>query len=282
MSVYDKHQALSGLTLGKPTPYHDRYDAALLQPVPRSLNRDPLGIYPDSLPFHGADIWTLYELSWLNNRGVPQVAVGEMHLNAESLNLIESKSFKLYLNSFNQTAFDSWESVRATLAKDLAHCAQGDVSITLFKLSELEGQPLAGFTGECIDDQDIQIDSYDFNADYLATNEQDAPIVEETLVSHLLKSNCLITHQPDWGSVQIHYCGKRINREALLRYIVSFRHHNEFHEQCVERIFNDIMRYYQPEKLSVYARYTRRGGLDINPWRSNTPFNAPNGRLPRQ
>ncbi|GLY60017.1 NADPH-dependent 7-cyano-7-deazaguanine reductase [Pectobacterium carotovorum subsp. carotovorum] len=282
MSVYDKHQALSGLTLGKPTPYHDRYDAALLQPVPRSLNRDPLGIYPDSLSFHGADIWTLYELSWLNNRGVPQVAVGEMHLNAESLNLIESKSFKLYLNSFNQTAFDSWESVRATLAKDLAHCAQGDVSITLFKLSELEGQPIAGFTGECIDDQDIQIDSYDFNADYLATNEQDAPVVEETLVSHLLKSNCLITHQPDWGSVQIQYCGKRINREALLRYIVSFRHHNEFHEQCVERIFNDIMRYYQPEKLSVYARYTRRGGLDINPWRSNTPFNAPNGRLPRQ
>ncbi|MBN3054716.1 NADPH-dependent 7-cyano-7-deazaguanine reductase QueF [Pectobacterium brasiliense] len=282
MSLYDKHQALSGLTLGKPTPYHDRYDAALLQPVPRSLNRDPLGIYPDSLPFHGADIWTLYELSWLNNRGVPQVAVGEMHLNAESLNLIESKSFKLYLNSFNQTAFDSWESVRATLAKDLAHCAQGDVSITLFKLSELEGQPIAGFTGECIDDQDIQIDSYDFNADYLATNEQDAPVVEETLVSHLLKSNCLITHQPDWGSVQIQYCGKRINREALLRYIVSFRHHNEFHEQCVERIFNDIMRYYQPEKLSVYARYTRRGGLDINPWRSNTPFNAPNGRLPRQ
>ncbi|MCH5050332.1 NADPH-dependent 7-cyano-7-deazaguanine reductase QueF [Pectobacterium aquaticum] len=282
MSVYDKHQALSGLTLGKPTPYHDRYDAALLQPVPRSLNRDPLGIYPDSLPFHGADIWTLYELSWLNNRGVPQVAVGEMHLNAESLNLIESKSFKLYLNSFNQTAFDSWESVRATLAKDLAHCAQGDVSITLFKLNELEGQPLAGFTGECIDDQDIQIDSYDFNADYLATNEQDAPVVEETLVSHLLKSNCLITHQPDWGSVQIHYRGKRINREALLRYIVSFRHHNEFHEQCVERIFNDIMHYYQPEKLSVYARYTRRGGLDINPWRSNTPFTAPNGRLPRQ
>ncbi|ASY76229.1 NADPH-dependent 7-cyano-7-deazaguanine reductase QueF [Pectobacterium polaris] len=282
MSVYDKHQALSGLTLGKPTPYHDRYDAALLQPVPRSLNRDPLGIYPDSLPFHGADIWTLYELSWLNNRGVPQVAVGEMHLNAESLNLIESKSFKLYLNSFNQTAFDSWENVRATLAKDLAHCAQGDVSITLFKLSELEGQPLAGFTGDCIDDQDIQIDSYDFNADYLATNEQDAPVVEETLVSHLLKSNCLITHQPDWGSVQIHYRGKRINREALLRYIVSFRHHNEFHEQCVERIFNDIMRYYQPEKLSVYARYTRRGGLDINPWRSNTSFNAPNGRLPRQ
>ncbi|RLM25915.1 NADPH-dependent 7-cyano-7-deazaguanine reductase QueF [Brenneria alni] len=282
MSAYDKHQALSGLTLGKPTPYHDRYDAALLQPVPRSLNREPLGIFPQALPFHGADIWTLYELSWLNKNGVPQVAVGEMHLDAASLNLIESKSFKLYLNSFNQTVFDGWDSVRATLINDLAHCAQGRVSMTLFKLSELEGQPIAGLSGECIDDEDIHIDNYQFNADYLASTGGDATQVEETLVSHLLKSNCLITHQPDWGSVQIRYRGKRINRESLLRYIVSFRHHNEFHEQCVERIFNDLMHYCQPEQLSVYARYTRRGGLDINPWRSNIPFIAPVGRLPRQ
>ncbi|PWC14930.1 NADPH-dependent 7-cyano-7-deazaguanine reductase QueF [Brenneria roseae subsp. americana] len=289
MSVYDKHQALSGLTLGKPTPYHDRYDAGLLQPVPRSLNREPLGIFPDSLPFHGADIWTLYELSWLNPNGIPQVAVGEMRLEADSLNLIESKSFKLYLNSFNQTQFDSWEAVRTTLIADLGRCAQGQVSVTLFKLSELEGLPIARFAGECIDDQDIRIDSYEFSADYLipgasdeASSMEDDRVVEETLVSHLLKSNCLITHQPDWGSVQIHYRGRRINREALLRYIVSFRHHNEFHEQCVERIFNDLMRYYQPETLSVYARYTRRGGLDINPWRSNTAFIAPDGRLPRQ
>nr|WP_113865551.1 NADPH-dependent 7-cyano-7-deazaguanine reductase QueF [Brenneria salicis]NMN92534.1 7-cyano-7-deazaguanine reductase [Brenneria salicis ATCC 15712 = DSM 30166]RBP64551.1 7-cyano-7-deazaguanine reductase [Brenneria salicis ATCC 15712 = DSM 30166]RLM31335.1 NADPH-dependent 7-cyano-7-deazaguanine reductase QueF [Brenneria salicis ATCC 15712 = DSM 30166] len=289
MSIYDKHQALSALTLGKPTPYHDHYDAGLLQPVPRSLNREPLGIFPDSQPFHGADIWTLYELSWLNPNGVPQVAVGEMHLDANSLNLIESKSFKLYLNSFNQTQFANWEEVRTTLIKDLGQCAQGQVSVALFKLSELEGQPIAGFAGECIDDQDIRIDSYAFNADYLAAGSQGGrssaetnQIVEETLVSHLLKSNCLITHQPDWGSVQIRYRGQRINREALLRYIVSFRHHNEFHEQCVERIFNDLMRYYQPETLSVYARYTRRGGLDINPWRSNGAFIAPNGRLPRQ
>ncbi|MDX5627989.1 MULTISPECIES: NADPH-dependent 7-cyano-7-deazaguanine reductase QueF [unclassified Brenneria] len=282
MSVYDKHQALSNLTLGKSTPYHDRYDAGLLQPVPRSLNREPLGIFPQNLPFHGEDIWTLYELSWLNKNGVPQVAVGEMHLDAASLNLVESKSFKLYLNSFNQSVFDSWDSVRATLIHDLSQCAQGRVDLTLFKLSELEGQPIAGLHGECIDDQDILIDNYEFNADYLATDDADDTQVEETLVSHLLKSNCLITHQPDWGSVQIHYRGKRINREALLRYIVSFRHHNEFHEQCVERIFNDLMRYYQPERLSVYARYTRRGGLDINPWRSNVRFSAPVGRLPRQ
>ncbi|QTF09594.1 NADPH-dependent 7-cyano-7-deazaguanine reductase QueF [Brenneria izadpanahii] len=282
MSTYDKHQALSQLTLGKPTAYHDRYNADLLQPVPRSLNREPLGIFPQALPFHGEDIWTLYELSWLNKNGVPQVAVGEMHLDAASQNLVESKSFKLYLNSFNQTVFDSWDSVRATLINDLSQCAQGQVSVTLFKLSELEGRPIAGFDGECIDDQDIRIDSYEFNADYLASDSHDDTLVEETLVSHLLKSNCLITHQPDWGSVQIQYRGKRINRESLLRYIVSFRHHNEFHEQCVERIFNDLMRYYQPERLSVYARYTRRGGLDINPWRSNVPFTAPVGRLPRQ
>ncbi|PWC18432.1 NADPH-dependent 7-cyano-7-deazaguanine reductase QueF [Brenneria corticis] len=282
MSAYDKHQALSGLTLGKPTPYHDRYDAGLLQPVPRSLNREPLGILPHKLPFHGADIWTLYELSWLNENGVPQVAVGEMQLDAASLNLIESKSFKLYLNGFNQTVFDSWERVRATLTDDLARCAQGQVQVTLFRLGELEGQSIAGFDGECIDDQNIRIDNYEFNADYLAANARDETWVEETLVSHLLKSNCLITHQPDWGSVQIRYRGKRINRESLLRYIVSFRHHNEFHEQCVERIFNDLMHYCQPQQLSVYARYTRRGGLDINPWRSNVPFSPATGRLPRQ
>ncbi|MFI8417479.1 NADPH-dependent 7-cyano-7-deazaguanine reductase QueF [Serratia sp. NPDC078593] len=281
MSSYKDHQALSNLTLGKPTAYHDQYDAALLQPVPRSMNREPLGLYPDTLPFHGADIWTLYELSWLNEKGLPQVAVGEISLDAFSENLIESKSFKLYLNSFNQTQFSDRETVRQTLQRDLAACAQGNVSVMLFSLDEVEGQPIARFSGECIDKQDITINSYQFNADYL----QDAAggrHVEETLVSHLLKSNCLITNQPDWGSVQITYSGQQINREALLRYLVSFRHHNEFHEQCVERIFNDIMRFCQPQRLSVYARYTRRGGLDINPWRSNTEFVPSHGRLVRQ
>ena len=281
MSSYENHQALSGLTLGKSTDYRDIYDATLLQPVPRSLNRDPLGLHADSLPFHGGDIWTLYELSWLNAKGLPQVAVGHVELSDTSENLVESKSFKLYLNSFNQTRFESWEEVRSTLERDLRACAQGDVTVALYRLDELEGQPIAHFHGSCIDDQDIEIESYDFSADHL----QDAAsgkIVEETLVSHLLKSNCLITHQPDWGSVQIQYRGPKINREKLLRYLVSFRHHNEFHEQCVERIFSDIQRFCQPESLSVYARYTRRGGLDINPWRSNTDFVPAIGRLVRQ
>ena len=281
MSSYDNHQALSGLTLGKTTDYRDTYDASLLQGVPRSLNRDPLGLKADNLPFHGADIWTLYELSWLNANGLPQVAVSQVELDYASLNLVESKSFKLYLNSFNQTRFASWDEVRSTLQRDLSACAQGAVSVTLYRVDELEGQPVAHFAGLCIDDQDIAIDNYEFDA-ALLTDAASDDVVEETLVSHLLKSNCLITHQPDWGSVQIQYRGSKIDREKLLRYLVSFRHHNEFHEQCVERIFTDIQRFCQPESLSVYARYTRRGGLDINPWRSNTDFVPATGRLARQ
>ncbi|QOV67969.1 NADPH-dependent 7-cyano-7-deazaguanine reductase QueF [Citrobacter sp. BDA59-3] len=281
MSSYDNHQALSGLTLGKTTDYRDRYDASLLQGVPRSLNRDPLGLTAENLPFQGADIWTLYELSWLNANGLPQVAVGHVELNYASINLVESKSFKLYLNSFNQTRFASWDEVRDTLERDLSACAQGEVSVALYRLDEIEGQPIAHFHGTCIDDQEIVIDNYDFDA-ALLTDAASGKVVEETLVSHLLKSNCLITHQPDWGSVQIQYRGPKIDREKLLRYLVSFRHHNEFHEQCVERIFTDIQRFCQPESLSVYARYTRRGGLDINPWRTNTRFIPATGRLVRQ
>lgn len=281
MSSSDSHQALSGLTLGKPTEYHDSYEPSLLQAVPRSMNREPLGLYPERLPFHGGDIWTLYELSWLNAKGLPQVAIGEVNLDASSVNLIESKSFKLYLNSFNQTKFADWGEVRTTLERDLGACAQGKVSVALFRLCEIEGQPMGHFSGYCIDEQDIEIDNYQFTTDYLEKATQ-PEVVEEQLVSHLLKSNCLITNQPDWGSVQISYRGPRIQREALLRYLVSFRHHNEFHEQCVERIFNDILRFCQPESLSVYARYTRRGGLDINPWRSNVDFRPGLSRLVRQ
>jgi len=244
---YENHDALSGLTLGKSTAYRDTYDASLLQGVPRSLNRDPLGLKADALPFHGGDIWTLYELSWLNARGLPQVAVGHVELDYTSVNLVESKSFKLYLNSFNQTRFDSWEAVQRTLERDLSACAQGKVTVALYRIDELEGQPIAHFHGTCIDEQDIEIDNY-----------------------------------PDWGSVQIQYRGAKIDREKLLRYLVSFRNHNEFHEQCVERIFNDILQFCQPETLSVYARYTRRGGLDINPWRSNSDFVPAIGRLVRQ
>ncbi|WP_261833811.1 NADPH-dependent 7-cyano-7-deazaguanine reductase QueF [Vibrio ishigakensis] len=280
MSKYSDAKELAGLTLGQKTEYASQYDPSLLQPVPRSLNRDDLEL-GDELPFVGEDIWTLYELSWLNSNGLPQVAVGTVSIPADSPNLVESKSFKLYLNSYNQTRFANWTEVQAQLAKDLSACAGGNVSVEVQKVQEFNQQPIVDMQGECIDEQDIVISDYEFKADYLegATSEEE---VSETLHSHLLKSNCLITNQPDWGSVEINYTGKKIDREALLRYLVSFREHNEFHEQCVERIFTDITRYCKPSSLSVYARYTRRGGLDINPIRSSSPINVNKQRLARQ
>ncbi|MBT0727949.1 NADPH-dependent 7-cyano-7-deazaguanine reductase QueF [Rosenbergiella australiborealis] len=281
MADYENHPSLSELTLGKATAYIADYQPDLLQAVPRSLNRDSLALDEEKLPFHGEDFWTLYELSWLNDHGIPQVAIGDVALPATSKNLIESKSFKLYLNSFNQTRFSHWQDVEQTLVRDLSNCAQGDVRVTLHRLQDFTAQPIDDFAGEVIDEQAITIDNYQFNRDYLR-NATSGDIVEETLVSHLLKSNCLITQQPDWGSVMIRYKGKKINREALLRYLLSFRQHNEFHEQCVERIFTDVMALCQPESLTVYARYTRRGGLDINPWRTNEHFAPHNRRLARQ
>jgi len=281
MSKYSNAKELSGLALGEKTEYSHQYDASLLQPVPRSLNRDDLKLAGD-LPFKGCDIWTLYEISWLNSNGLPQVAIGEVSIPAESQNLIESKSFKLYLNSFNQSKFESWQQVEETLVKDLSDCANAPVSVSLNHLDKYTSQPIADMDGCCIDDQDIVIDSYEFNPTYLE-NATGSEKVSETLHSHLLKSNCLITNQPDWGSVEIKYSGNKIDPQALLRYIVSFREHNEFHEQCVERIFMDIQKYCKPESLTVMARYTRRGGLDINPFRSCT-HSAPenNHRMARQ
>lgn len=279
MNYQDK--SLSALKLGQNTEYKSQYDASLLQPVPRRLNREGLGIV-EQQPFNqGADVWTCYELSWLNPHGLPQVAIADVEIDFKSENLIESKSFKLYLNSFNQTKFASIEEVEQTLTRDLSQCASGQVSVRIHKLADYTNQPIVNFSGECIDEQEIQIESYTFSNQHLENVAEDE-IVEETLVSHLLKSNCLITSQPDWGSVQIHYVGKRLNREKLLRYLVSFREHNEFHEQCVERIFTDLMQFAKPEKLTVYARYTRRGGLDINPFRSNFESIPVNLRMARQ
>lgn len=279
--MHYQDESLSALTLGQQTEYKDQYDPSLLQAVPRKLNRDQLGI-TETQPFsQGADIWTAYEISWLNMNGLPQVAIAEIELDFQSENLIESKSFKLYLNSFNQTKFTDSESVQRQLEQDLQRCANGKVKVRLNALSHYTQQPISHFVGQCIDEQDIAIEDYRFNPDYLQNCTSDET-VEETLVSHLLKSNCLITQQPDWGSVQIHYVGKKLDQEKLLRYLVSFRQHNEFHEQCVERIFCDLIKYAQPEKLTVYARYTRRGGLDINPFRSNFEPIPANQRLARQ
>ncbi|MBL0517215.1 NADPH-dependent 7-cyano-7-deazaguanine reductase QueF [Aeromonas caviae] len=276
---YAGASALQGLSLGQQSAYISQYTPSLLQPVPRSLNRDDLGLRGE-LPFQGCDVWTLYELSWLNAKGKPVVAIGEVFVPATSPNLIESKSFKLYLNSFNQTRCDSLEAVQALLVQDLSGCAGAPVSVTLFILDQAPHQ-IAQLPGECIDNLDIEVDGYEFD-ETLLQGAAGREIVEETLHSHLLKSNCLVTSQPDWGSVVIHYRGPRLDREKLLRYLISFRQHNEFHEQCIERIFTDLKHFCAPEKLTVHARYTRRGGLDINPFRSDWEPVPANLRLIRQ
>ncbi|KOQ98454.1 7-cyano-7-deazaguanine reductase [Haemophilus sp. C1] len=273
--------SLKSLKLGQKTEYASQYDRTLLQPVPRALNRDGLGITQNQPFTIGADIWTAYEISWLNEKGLPQVTIADIYLDYQSQNLIESKSFKLYLNSFNQSKFADFNAVQQTMQRDLSECAQGDVKVRLNPVAVYDSQKIDHLQGDCIDEQDIEINSYEFNADWLKDCVSDE-IVEEKLVSHLLKSNCLITNQPDWGTLHIHYVGKKIDHEKLLRYVVSFRQHNEFHEQCVERIFCDLMHYAKPEKLTVYARYTRRGGLDINPFRSNFENLPENLRLARQ
>ena len=270
--------ALASLTLGKVTDYKETYCAELLQAVPRSLNRQSLDLGL-SLPFSGCDRWNGYELSWLNSKGKPQVAILRCEVPVTSANLIESKSFKLYLNSFNQSSFNSMQDVWQTIRKDLSKCAGEDVQLFLFSPSQFEQMHLAPFKATHLDELDIEVSEYNLNPALLTVENTQ---IEECLTSDLLKSNCLITNQPDWASVLIKYAGAKINHANLLRYLISFRQHNEFHEQCIERIFCDIMKYCKPEKLTVYARYTRRGGLDINPFRSNFETIYSEQRLARQ
>ena len=269
------------LSLGKQVDYEFEYNPDLLQGVPRSLSRDTLNLAGSGLPFDGIDTWTGYELSWLNLKGKPNVAILECHVPITSKNLIESKSFKLYLNSFNQTKFASAEDVRQVLQADLSACAGEPVEVKLILPEQFSSLQFQEFNGTLLDSLDVEIDQYSPNTQYLTVAKNETGI-QETLVSHLLKSNCLITSQPDWASIQIRYEGKAIEHEGLLKYLISFRQHNEFHEQCVERIYNDIMKHCQPDKLTVCARYTRRGGLDINPFRSNYEAPYANHRQARQ
>lgn len=269
-----------GLHLGQPSHYPQQLEPALLSPVPRALARHELGLDGQPLPFSGVDLWTGYELSWLDSLGKPQVAVANFSLPCTTPALIESKSFKLFLNSFNQARFADWQQVQALLVEHLSRCAGGPVSVQLRRLAELDGQPLAQLPGESLDEQPLSFEHYDYDASLLRADAQ--RLISESLRSDLLKSNCLITNQPDWGSVLIRYHGPAIDHAALLRYLVSFRNHNEFHEQCVERIFCDLLRHCRPSQLTVYARYTRRGGLDINPFRSNFEQPPANQRLSRQ
>ena len=272
---------LETLPLGKATTYTADYDPVLLCPVPRRFKRDELGLTA-AFPFGGVDIWNAYEISWLNPKGKPVVAMGEFRVPCISPALIESKSLKLYLNSLNQTRFSAIGEVEELIAADLARAAGAPVEVRLTGSARFAGQTIATLPGRCLDGLDIEVSGYRLDPELLVGSADPAQVVTEELHSDLLKSNCLVTSQPDWGSALIRYRGPKIDEAALLRYLISFRQHNEFHEQCVERIFVDLMRFCAPEHLTVYARYTRRGGLDINPFRSNWETEVENLRLARQ
>ncbi len=276
--------------LGKATAYIDQYDASLLYPIPRAPKRSEIGISAGVvLPFLGADMWTAFELSWLTPRGKPQVAIAHVVVPCETRNIIESKSFKLYLNSFNNTRFASADDVRQRLRTDLAEAVWrgaeqpwASVGVNLVSADLFDREPVHELDGLCLDRLDIDCDRFTPAPELLKAALDEQPVTE-VLTSNLLKSNCLVTGQPDWGSVQICYSGPQIEQGGLLQYLVSFRNHNEFHEQCVERIFMDIWQRCQPTRLAVYARYTRRGGLDINPFRTSYPRALPkNIRTARQ
>ncbi len=274
--------------LGKVTAYPDQYDAGLLYPIARAPNRAEIGVGA-TLPFVGADLWTAFELGWLNLRGKPQVALGHFTVPCETPNIIESKSFKLYLGSFNNTRFADVDAVQARLRADLnaalwrgAPAVGASMGVKILTPEMFDREPVHELEGLCLDRLDVECTQYTPAPELLKADFESQPVTE-TLFSRLLKSNCPVTGQPDWGNLQISYSGPQIEQEGLLQYLVSFRNHNEFHEQCVERIYMDIWRRCQPARLSVYARYTRRGGLDINPFRTSAPQALPrNVRTARQ
>jgi len=262
--------------LGKPTVYVEHYTPELLQPIPRTLGRDKIGLKAD-LPFAGVDLWTGFELSWLNPKGKPAIALADFSFPCTSPYLVESKSFKLYLNSFNQTPFVSLAEVQKTLERDLSNSAGSPVKVSLF--SHEDPILIDQFKGICLDNLDIETNTYTVNPAFLNVLAEKG---DYTYYSHLLKSNCLATGQPDWGSLLIRIVGSKIDPEGLLKYIISFRNHIGFGEHCIEKIYCDILQRCNPSQLTVYARYTRRGGLDINPFRSNFEIPPENYRLSRQ
>ena len=280
--------------LGQKSAYVDRYDASLLFPIPRAGKRREIGI-EGAPPFFGADLWTAFELSWLNLRGKPQVAIAHITVPCDSINIVESKSFKLYLNSFNSTPFADVAAVTACIRNDLnaavwqqpgaaigASPVQSSVGVKILLPELFDREPVHELDGLNLDRLDIECSQYTPAPQLLSAAFDEAP-VSEVFTSNLLKSNCLVTGQPDWASVRISYEGPQIDQAGLLQYLISFRNHNEFHEQCVERIFMDMWSHCKPIKLSVYARYTRRGGLDINPFRTSYPQAVPpNIRTARQ
>lgn len=275
------HPAAEHSPLGKSSEYIATYTPSLLFPIPRLAKWAELGVSGDALPWQGVDYWNCFELSWLLPSGKPVVAIGEFAIPCDSPNIIESKSFKLYLNSLNQTKFESVAQLQACLVKDLSAAAGKMVAVKVSTLADVEAQGVTMLPGQCIDALDVTIDNYEHPQPELLRCSAER-VVEETVHSHLLKSNCPVTGQPDWGSVVVEYKGRALDHASLLTYLISFRQHADFHEQCVERIYLDLKNLLQPEYLTVYARYVRRGGLDINPYRSTRVISPENLRLVRQ
>jgi 7-cyano-7-deazaguanine reductase len=263
----ETHLIIGQSPLGKPVTYGGVYQPNLLFPVARAPFRESLGISNEH-PFYGYDLWNAYEFSWLNSKGKPVNAIAQFVLPCGSPNIIESKSFKLYLNSFHQTQFNSMEEVSEILKKDLSECTQAPVLLEVAPLTSIRSCELGRANGICLDDLEVEINQYTVSPELLQTENQ---TVTETLYSDIFKSNCLGTGQPDWGSIIVTYSGPKIVREQLLKYLVSYRNHNEFNEHCAERVFMDILHRCKPQELTVSAHYTRRGGLDTNPCRSTNP-----------
>lgn len=275
------HPAAEDSPLGKTSEYVATYTPELLFPIPRAAKWAELGLTAQTLPYQGVDLWNCYELSWLTPSGKPVVAIAEFVIPADSPNIIESKSFKLYLNSLNQSIFATRDDLAAVLQRDLSGAAGAPVAVQLRSLTELEAEGFARLPGACIDELEVVIDDYNQPQPELLRCDA-GRVISESLHSHLLRSNCPVTGQPDWGSVVVEYTGAALDHSSFLRYLVSFRQHADFHEQCVERIFLDVQRLLKPQTLTVYARYLRRGGLDINPYRSTHAVRVDNRRLVRQ
>ncbi len=270
---------LSGLPLGKPVTYTGRYNPALLQSIPRAPLRAGYGLQ-DVLPFKGVDVWNAYEVSWLNPRGKPELAVARFEIPCASRAIIESKSLKLYLNSFNQTEFASRADVVNTLEDDLALAAGAPVLVLVLPVTHMEQEGIARPPGDCLDSMDIDVRHYVPQPALLHADNN--ALVRETVHSNLLRTRCPVTGQPDWGTVVIQYSGRPIDHVGLLRYIVSWREHEGFHEETIERIFIDLMAQCRPDNLTVIGRFLRRGGVDVNPYRTTDEAVVPAQRFARQ
>ncbi|MGI9260547.1 MAG: NADPH-dependent 7-cyano-7-deazaguanine reductase QueF [Woeseiaceae bacterium] len=264
--------------LGQSAEYPQEYAPEVLFAIPRTESRATLGIDAD-LPFQGSDIWNAWDFTWLDNRGQPVAGTASFSIDADSPNIVESKSLKLYLGSFAMTRYEDGVDIVKALYDDLTKLTGLPVSVAIDSNFDENVRVIEQLPGQNIDKQPMTRWSDEVDPELLRAADE---TVTETLHTNLLRSLCPVTGQPDIGSLMIHYRGPRIDRSSLIDYIVSFRQHEDFHETCVERMFLDIKEHCGPDELTVYACYNRRGGIDINPFRTDFGDEPPIGRFWRQ